>query len=121
MKRKPESTKRKLTPGWKLIAAERRRQMNKEGWTSEHDDTHARGELGEAAQCYITQARGRAWLTLCKYIIDDVPDEWPWGEEWWNPQSPIRDLVKAGALIAAEIDRLQRLKLSKGSHASPKK
>jgi hypothetical protein len=35
---------------------------------------------------------------------------WPWDEKWWKPSTnPIRNLVKAGALIAAEIDRLQRV------------
>lgn len=35
---------------------------------------------------------------------------WPWDEEWWKPsEDPVRNLVKAGALIAAEIDRLQRV------------
>jgi hypothetical protein len=35
---------------------------------------------------------------------------WPWDQDWWKPSpDPIRNLVKAGALIAAEIDRLQRL------------
>lgn len=33
---------------------------------------------------------------------------WPWAVRWWKPKDPIRDLVRAGALIAAEIDRLQR-------------
>jgi hypothetical protein len=37
--------------------------------------------------------------------------DWPWSKKWWKPSSdPIRNLVKAGALIAAEIDRLQRAK-----------
>lgn len=36
---------------------------------------------------------------------------WPWDENWWKPSlDPIRNLVKAGALLAAEIDRLQRSK-----------
>jgi len=42
-------------------------------------------------------------------ICSDVMSLWPWGSEWWKPsKDPIRDLVKAGALIAAEIDRLQK-------------
>ena len=34
---------------------------------------------------------------------------WPWSDKWWKPSDdPVRNLVKAGALLAAEIDRLQR-------------
>lgn len=39
-----------------------------------------------------------------------MPDGWPFGQDWWKPSNdPIRNLVKAGALIAAEIDRLHRI------------
>jgi hypothetical protein len=39
------------------------------------------------------------------------PLAWPWAEKWWKPsEDQVRNLVKAGALIAAEIDRIQRLK-----------
>lgn len=34
---------------------------------------------------------------------------WPWATDWWKPSDdPITNLVRAGALIAAEIDRLLR-------------
>jgi hypothetical protein len=36
------------------------------------------------------------------------PARWPWSQDWWKPTNPRRDLVKAGALIAAEIERLDR-------------
>ena len=41
-----------------------------------------------------------------------IPPTWPWDESWFKPtpDDRIRELVKAGALILAEIDRLQRLK-----------
>lgn len=43
------------------------------------------------------------------YGWDGSPREWPWDASWWKPSpDPIANLVKAGALIAAEIDRLQR-------------
>ena len=44
------------------------------------------------------------------YRSEACPDDWPWSDKWWKPKDKIRDLVRAGALIAAEIDRLQRLK-----------
>lgn len=82
-----------------LIAAERARQMDAEGWTPEHDATHARGELADAAECYL-HYRNRAGHPF--------PADWPWASDWWKlSDDPVRNLVKAGALIAAEIDRLR--------------
>lgn len=81
--------------GAELIAAERRRQMDVEGWTPEHDDAHDGGELVNAALAYCMG------LFSC----------WPWDTAWWkpSPDDRVRELVKAGALIAAEIDRIQRV------------
>jgi len=100
--------------GAELIAAERQRQMEVEGWTPAHDDRHIAGEMVKAARCYAHLAESGARLG------DQVPNEtyrgmpapvvWPWDVKWWKPTDPIRDLVKAGALIAAEIDRLARQK-----------
>jgi hypothetical protein len=89
--------------GAELIAAERQRQLEKEGWTPEHDSTHDDGSLVVAAICY---ARIR-----CSHpaIKTSVSPSWPWELEGWKPSSDqIRNLVKAGALIAAEIDRLRK-------------
>ncbi len=83
--------------GAKMIADERTRQTDVEGWDEFHDDCHCHGELARAAACYILHGlpvKGRP--------------RWPWARSWWKPRSRIRDLVRAGALIAAEIDRLQR-------------
>ncbi len=91
-----------LLAGVELIKAERQRQIEKEGWTPQHDDAHTDGALVDAAAAYISQAGGHNWS-------GDVPHEWPWEAEGWRPTTPLRDLVKAGALIAAEIDRLLRL------------
>lgn len=90
--------------GAALIAAERRRQVDAEGWTVDHDDTHRTGELAKAAACYASEA----WMPLTESHRNPPPD-WPWERRWWKPTGdPIRDLVKAGALIAADIDRRQR-------------
>lgn len=91
--------------GSDLIAAERERQEVGERWTESHDDEHSQRELVRAACCYASEAhmsRTQSHMTL-------PPIEWPWEPEWWKPSgNAIRDLTKAGALIAAEIDRLQR-------------
>lgn len=95
-------------PGAVQIANERARQINCESWTPEHDDEHNKGELAFAGACYAfhagDQARGFRHPTHATAPLT----YWPWGAEWWKPKDPIRDLVRAGALIAAEIDRLQR-------------
>lgn len=88
-----------------LIAEERERQETQEGWTAEHDAEHTHAELTVAALAYATQAAGQIVAET-----EDVtpPGFWPWDVSWWKPSDdPIRNLVKAGALIAAEIDRLQ--------------
>ncbi|MCM0758081.1 hypothetical protein M7775_05755 [Sporomusa sphaeroides DSM 2875] len=92
--------------GIELIAAERQRQIEKEGWTAEHDRQHAFGELILAAMCYATPLEYREEI---KTPVGMVPVNWPWSNEHWKPTPDrIRELQKAGALIAAEIDRLQR-------------
>jgi len=108
--------------GIALIALERKRQIDHEGWTEEHDDKHSQGELAKAASIYatITQENVMCRIENLSYY------GWPWDAGWFKPFSDppkddpryensfpsvdrIRCLVKAGALIAAEIDRLQRL------------
>jgi len=101
--------------GAELIADERRRQIEVEGWTAEHDAGHAPFSMAIAGACYALDLK--ASIVLCtdhrheNFIVNDALDcLWPWDMEWWKPtpNDPIRQLVKAGALIAAEIDRLQR-------------
>ena len=90
------------------LLAERLRQVDDEGWSPEHDDQHAVGELAKAAGCYAWIAGQSDELRL---IFDAPPPTWPsnWGSDWWKPTDRRRDLVKAGALILAEIERLDRI------------
>jgi hypothetical protein len=89
--------------GAELIAAERQRQIEVECWAADHDDRYVCRELVLAAQCYAS-ASGVS-------VADaHIPDAWPWAGKWWKPKDPISNLARAGALIAAEIDRLQRIK-----------
>ena len=101
-----------IKAGTTLLAEERYRQLsehNGEGWTKEHDDLHVNCELSRAAATYL-----RAYHEF----NTPNPDMtfvgswyWPWDLSSWKPSDdPVRNLVKAGALIAAEIDRLQRIK-----------
>lgn len=95
--------------GADMIASERKRQIEVEGWTAEHDAHHDGHELALAAVAYTQEAIARCgnWVNFYRHDSHNPPSEWPWAPEWWKPSDdPIRNLVKAGALIAAEIDRL---------------
>jgi hypothetical protein len=95
--------------GAELIAEERKRQIEQEGWSSNHDDMWEHFQLSKAATAYLNPSNS-----------DHVRRFWPWDWKWWKPArasveipyevSQIKNLIKAGALIAAEIDRLQRIK-----------
>lgn len=94
--------------GVELIAAERERQVTAEGWSPEHDDQHRLAELSRAALSYTFLASKQICNPDTRLSLNG-PVHWPWNYSWWKPKAdPIRNLVKAGALIAAEIDRLQR-------------
>lgn len=90
-----------MKTGIELIADERYRQIYKEGWSSYHDAKHTNGELAQAAMCYANPIPSEGFITAF----------WPFDRLWYKRSSsdPIKNLVKAGALIAAEIDRIQRL------------
>jgi len=95
---------RVVTDAERDVIAERQRQISAENWTPEHDDTHSRGGMAVAAACYALSSAG--WSRTAIWEI------WPkaWGVNWFKPTytAPRRDLVKAGALIIAEIERLDR-------------
>ncbi|SHL08490.1 hypothetical protein [Halomonas caseinilytica] len=95
---------------------ERMRQLSTEGFSHERDDGYVNGQLGFAAASYAYAAslpeRFRGRVTGI-YSIDNDPilrDMWPatWSKKWWKPSDRRHDLVKAGALILAEIERLDR-------------
>lgn len=143
-----------ISPGVGLIAAERARQIDAEGYSPEHDDGHPQ-ELANAAACYLhagcsMMAHPSSLESTRRYIERDGDDpaadeifqqmvadpigshfgrrpdggvktphgawnDWPWEDAAWKPvDDPIRNLVKAGALIAAEIDRLLRAQDAEG-------
>jgi hypothetical protein len=94
--------------GIDLIAKERRRQVEVEGWTAEHDATHQQGEMAMAAAVYAwPESYMSTGAPRCAIITKQ--EFWPWDEKWYKPGTRISDLVKAGALIAAEIDNQLRL------------
>lgn len=90
-----------MKSGIELIADERQRQIEVENRSAEHDSMYQNGELALAAVCYA--------LPQAERNTNKYPEHWPWGIDYWKPceNDRVRELVKAGALIAAEIERLQ--------------
>jgi hypothetical protein len=87
------------------IAAERCRQVEAEGWSADHDyHAHCNGELAKAAVCYALEPK------FGPETLDFIERWWPWERKWWKPKDRRRDLIRAGALIVAEIERLDRAK-----------
>ena len=94
--------------GIERIAAERKRQIEVEGRSASSDQLYEDDQLASAAACYAlptADARGNGERDEGR---EDTPFFWPWSVQWWKPTpgNRIRELEKAGALIAAEIDRL---------------
>lgn len=98
-----------LRGGVGLIAHERIRQVEAEGYTDDHDDDN--GDSGQLATAAAVYALGSD---------DEIKIPWPWcGEPKFTPGDRRRELVKAGALIVAEIDRLARAALSSSLDYDP--
>lgn len=93
--------------GATLITAERARQHSEEGHSDE-TDAQAASELAWASWCYLDRVAGHDDGNVA--LDAPPPSMWPDGWEWKPGPTPVRMLVKAGALIAAEIDR----RLAKG-------
>lgn len=98
------------------IIAERQRQQSAEGWAPEHDDQHKDGQLATAASCYALMGARETCLSDGEYLQSQktLPYLWPWEPTSWKPTNPRRNLVKAGALIAAEIERIDRASSKQG-------
>ncbi len=120
-----------MKTGTELISAERQRQVNQERYTSVRDDALDSGQLADAASCYAAIAGSFLPYRMEDRYVQKIvfQDPWPWddgdrrfrfGERRDNPGNRLPDpstlnnderidlLTKAGALCAAEIDRLNR-------------
>lgn len=95
-----------LSPAMLAVIAERRRQIDTEGWSTEHDDAHVQGELATAGAAYLISAGGD---------YEFAASLWPWQESWWKPDAvrPRRDLVRGIALGIAELEKFDRTKKTK--------
>ena len=93
------------------VAAERARQIEIEGWTHTHDDNHDFGELAAAGSAYALCAADQLHPGSQgdgDFHRGALPVMWPWDSTWWKPKGPRRDLVRAAALIVAEVEKLDR-------------
>ncbi|WP_423812522.1 hypothetical protein [Pseudomonas aeruginosa] len=88
---------KEVPQAWLDVQAERRRQITAEGWTPDHDDLYCAAELPRAAAAYILSGAN-----------DEAPAIWPFSAKWWKPRDARANYMRAGALILAEIERLDR-------------
>lgn len=100
-----------LTRAASDVLAERTGQMAVHGWDAAHDDDHDAGALAQAAACYAMAAAveqgacGPGWSLKMRDAIGDI---WPFDDDRWKQGPPRRMLVKAAALLLAEIERIDR-------------
>lgn len=110
------------------IELERIRQVQKEGWTEAHDDEHDSGEMAMAAACYADPRNLLVWQEAESFAFSGNDGgrgdrqllkagyytAWPWSDEWDKREKhdQRRRLIIAGALIVAEIERLDRAEAS---------
>ncbi|MGY0607439.1 hypothetical protein ACVHXL_06330 [Stenotrophomonas sp. FS3] len=104
-----------LGTGIKAIASERVRQLCIEGFSRDSDEQYREGELARAATAYVQLAAMDLQVGSRKHIASQEPPFfWPWAQEWWKPVDARRDLVRAGALIAAQIDLIDSQAVGNG-------
>lgn len=92
----------KMKTGVELIAEEREKQIKKHGYNVSHDYDYKDKELLYAALAYLKQSIFGNALQTESYAFED----WPWDMKYWHNDGYIENLKKAGALIAAELDRV---------------
>lgn len=98
------------TPALRDVAAERLRQVSVEGYKPERDDCYTSGEMAQAAGAYAiysTFERDGSSLSMAAANL------FPWDMVHWKAVDHRRNLVKAGAMILAEIERLDRAEEAK--------
>lgn len=94
---------KEVPQAWLDVQAERRRQVEVEGYHGFRDSHYINYELSKAARAYIEVS----WHALSGGLPCKQPESWPWmaGFKWSDGRTM---LVKACALTLAEIERLDR-------------
>ncbi len=101
-----EPTSPSFTEGARLIRNERIRQIEVKGRTADSDDEWRLGELANAAAFMASPPGPDLHMGLGGAFMEWVEKK--------RTMDRIRQLVVAGALVAAEIDRLLRLEAKNG-------
>jgi hypothetical protein len=102
-----------MKTGIDLIAIERKRQIEELGYDYTNDSLYADEQLAQAAATYAMPKRLREMYA--SYLVGSdswIPRWWPWSFKYWKPtpEDRVKELSKAGALIAAQIDYIQNSK-----------
>lgn len=98
-----------MTQALRDVQDERARQISREGWKPEHDDQHTDGALAMAGASYALRTMTYDEDSTTQLVLRlRPPSFWPFASHWWKPTTRRRDLVKAAALLLAEIERLDR-------------
>jgi hypothetical protein len=105
-----EQQEKEVSYGLQVVKTERLRQVSQHDWTPEWDDQYVNGELGIYATYWLTPE----WQDFTREALKDYLQTLGspgWEDEWfkYDERTPEQRLARAGALIAAEITRLQRL------------
>jgi hypothetical protein len=97
-----------------IIFNERLRQVSQKGYSVKNDAAAYKDrQLVTASEAYLKADEGffmalAGQLSLAKTLIYKAGKKWPWALNYFKPtEDRIRNLAKAGALIAAEIDRIK--------------
>ncbi|POR54530.1 uncharacterized protein DUF551 [Paraburkholderia eburnea] len=103
-------TEQRMSDAARDVLAERVRQVSGEGWDAAHDDGHQPGTLAAAASAYALAVADDIYPYPQKSgrFHSTPPDMWPFSNKWWKPKDYRTALVKSGALILAEIERIDR-------------
>lgn len=111
----------KKKTGVELIADERKRQIEVKGYDAEHDEGESAFQLASAAAMFIAEALNKDFKNhthydnkgnVARFQIRGVDtkkwnEEWPWADKDGRANADIKTcLIKAGALIAAQIDNV---------------
>lgn len=102
-------------PGAAAITRERQRHIRTEGYDAAHDDEHGPQIILQAGLAYATHASAQlhGWGTAPEHRL--APTHWPFDADTWKPDDdPLRNLEKAGALIAAAYDTALRARTTPG-------
>lgn len=94
-----------MKTGIEQIGEERLKQINKHGYTLYNDAGWNNKHLLMAALAYLKTAIGAEETLTESWPMED----WPWDIKYFKDEGYVENLKKAGALIAAELDRLNLL------------